>query len=43
MMGFGYTGIAVKTNRQEMLKLIEQGLRKKEDRLSTRKRPSLLE
>lgn len=28
MMGFGYTGIAVKTNRQELLKLIEQGLRK---------------
>ena len=30
MMGFGYTGVAVKTNRQEMLKLIEQGLRKRE-------------
>ena len=30
MVGFGYTGVAVKTNRQEMLKLIEQGLRKKE-------------
>jgi hypothetical protein len=30
LMGFGYTGIAVKTNRQELLRLIEQGLRKKE-------------
>ncbi len=29
MMGFGYKGIAVKTDRQEMLKLIEKGLRKK--------------
>jgi hypothetical protein len=29
LMGFGYTGVAVKTNRQELLKLIEQGLRKK--------------
>src|ERR1700742_1744137 len=29
MMGFGYKGIAVKTNRQELLKLIEQGLRRK--------------
>ena len=30
LMGFGYTGIAIKTNRQELLKLIENGLRKKE-------------
>jgi len=30
MMGFGYKGIAVRTNRQELLKLIEQGLRTKE-------------
>lgn len=30
MMGFGYKGIAVKTNRQELLKLTEKGLRKKE-------------
>jgi len=30
MMGFGYKGIAVKTNRQELLKLIEKGLRNKE-------------
>jgi hypothetical protein len=30
MMGFGYKGIAVKTNRQELLKLIEKGLRKRE-------------
>ena len=30
MMGFGYRGVAVKTNRQELLKLVEQGLRKKE-------------
>ena len=30
LMGFGYKGIAVKTNRQELLKLIEQGLRRKE-------------
>ena len=29
LMGFGYRGIAVKTNRQEMLKLIELGLRKR--------------
>jgi hypothetical protein len=29
MMGFGYKGIAVKTNRRELLKLIEQGLRRK--------------
>ena len=29
MMGFGYRGIAVKTNREEMLKLIELGLRKR--------------
>jgi hypothetical protein len=29
MMGFGYSGVAVKTNRQELLKLIEQGLRRK--------------
>lgn len=29
LMGFGYTGIAIKTNRQELLKLIEQGLRGK--------------
>ena len=29
MMGFGHTEIAVKTNRQELLKLIEQGLRTK--------------
>ena len=28
LMGFGYRGVAVKTNRQEMLKLIELGLRK---------------
>ena len=28
-MGFGYRGIAVKTNREEMLKLIELGLRKR--------------
>jgi hypothetical protein len=28
LMGFGYTGVAVKTNRQESLKLIEHGLRK---------------
>jgi hypothetical protein len=30
LMGFGYTGVAVKTNRQELLRLIEFGLRKKE-------------
>ncbi len=30
LMGFGYTGVAVKANRQELLKLIEYGLRKKE-------------
>ena len=30
MMGFGYKGISVRMNRQELLKLIEQGLRKKE-------------
>ncbi len=29
MMGFGYTGIAVKTNRQELLKMAEHGLRRK--------------
>ena len=29
LVGFGYAGIAVKTNRQELLKLIEQGLREK--------------
>ena len=29
MMGFGHEGIAVKTKRQELLKLIEQGLRRK--------------
>ena len=29
MMGFGYKGIAVKANRQEMLNLIEQGLRRR--------------
>lgn len=29
LVGFGYAGIAVKTNRQELLKLIEQELRKK--------------
>jgi len=30
MIGFGYKGLVVKTNRQELLKLIENGLRKKE-------------
>jgi hypothetical protein len=30
MVGFGHKGIAVKTNRQELLKLMERGLRKKE-------------
>ena len=30
MMGFGYKGIAVKTNRQEPLKLIDKGLRNQE-------------
>jgi len=30
MVGFGYKGIAVRTNRQELLKLVEQGLRRKE-------------
>ena len=39
MMGFGYTGIAVKTNRQELLKLIEQGLRNKELVLPTQNGP----
>lgn len=29
LMGFGYKGIAIKTDRQEMLKLIEHGLRRK--------------
>ena len=29
LMGFGYTAVAVRTNRQELLKLIEQGLRQK--------------
>jgi hypothetical protein len=29
MMGFGYKGIAVKINREELLKLIEHGLRKR--------------
>jgi hypothetical protein len=29
LMGFGYTGVAVKTNRPELLKLIEYGLRNK--------------
>ena len=29
MMGFGYKGVAVKTNRDELLKLVELGLRKK--------------
>ncbi len=29
MMGFGYTGVAVKTNRDELLKLVELGLRRK--------------
>jgi hypothetical protein len=28
MTGLGYTGIAVKTDRQELLRMIEQGLRK---------------
>ena len=28
-LGFGYQGVAVKTNRQELLKLIEQGLKQK--------------
>lgn len=39
MMGFGYAGIAVKTNRQELLKLIEQGLHKKELGFPTRNGP----
>ncbi len=30
MMGFGYKGVAVKTNRDELLKLVELGLRRKE-------------
>ena len=30
MMGLGYKGIAVKTNRQELLNVIEKGLRKKD-------------
>jgi len=30
MTGFGYTGVVVKSNRQELLKLIEKGLRNKE-------------
>jgi len=29
MTGFGYTGVVVKSNRQELLKMVEQGLRKK--------------
>ena len=29
LAGFGYRAVAVKTRRQELLKLIEQGLRKK--------------
>ena len=29
MMGFGYKGVAVKTNRDELLKLVELGLRRK--------------
>ena len=29
LMGFGYTGVAVKTNRDELLKLVEMGLRRK--------------
>ena len=29
LAGFGYRAVAAKTNRQELLKLIEQGLRKK--------------
>lgn len=28
LMGFGYRAIAMKTNRQELLKLIEHGIRK---------------
>ena len=29
LIGFGYTGVAVETNRQELLKMIERGLQKK--------------
>ncbi len=29
LMGFGYTGVAIKTNRDELLKLVELGLRRK--------------
>ena len=29
MMGFGYTGIAVKVNRKELLNILESGLRRK--------------
>jgi hypothetical protein len=29
LMGFGYTGLAVKTDPQELLRLIEHGLRKR--------------
>ena len=29
LIGFGYTGAAVETNRQELKKMIERGLRKK--------------
>ena len=39
MIGFGYKSIAVKTNRQELLELTEQGLRKKELVLPTRNGP----
>lgn len=39
MIGFGYMGIAVKTNRKELLKMIERGLRRKQLTLPVRNGP----